>query len=399
MNFKRLIFALVATAMLTGVASAAQPQSKTDKSVEFRPHWSLQLQGGAAATLGETTFSDLISPAAFLSAGYKFMPELGVRVGFGGWQGKGYLPAAGEGYAFNFLQGHADLMLDFSSLVGGFNHRRVATVFMFAGVGVTGCFDNDEAVALYEAGNKADLPYLWENPRAFAMGRLGLGVDFRVCKNLTLNIEANAEYLSDHFNSKKAENLDWQFNLLAGLTVNFGKNHRPSAVYAAEQAAAAELAAQEAARRAAEEAAAKAAAEQAAAEAAAKAAAEQAELDAAEKAKAMRAAVIAENTQNIFFTIGSSVIREEEAQKIEKLAAFLVANPDYRAIVVGYADKETGNSDINTRLSKDRAEKVSAVLAEAGVPMERISTAFKGDKVQPYGQENDKNRVVICTID
>ena len=42
-------------------------------------------------------------------------------------------------------------------------------------------------------------------------------------------MELNANMLSDKYNSKKAGNLDWQFNALAGFTFRFGKNHKKAA--------------------------------------------------------------------------------------------------------------------------------------------------------------------------
>ena len=86
MNSKRILLFFV-TAALPIIMSAQQ--SKKDEPVEFRPHWSIQLQGGAAYTLGETSFGDLLSPAVFVNANYKFIPALGLRLGIGGWQGKG----------------------------------------------------------------------------------------------------------------------------------------------------------------------------------------------------------------------------------------------------------------------------------------------------------------------
>ena len=65
MDPKRILLVFVA-AVLPLVMSAQQ--SKTDETVEFRPHWSLQLQVGAAYTLGETSFGDLVSPAVFVNA-------------------------------------------------------------------------------------------------------------------------------------------------------------------------------------------------------------------------------------------------------------------------------------------------------------------------------------------
>lgn len=400
MNAKRLIFTLMATVLFAGGVGAHQ--SKTDKSVEFRPHWQLQLQGGAAYTLGEANFGDLVSPAAFLSAGYKFHPAWGVRVGLGGWQGKGCAVAANRIYKYDFVQGNADLMLDFSSLVGGFNHRRVCSVFAFAGLGILGGVNNEQAVALADAGEP--LSYVWRDSKCFAAGRLGLGVDFRVGEYVNLNIEANSAFLSDHFNSKKAGNLDWQFNLLAGVSFRFGKNHRESAIYAAELAAAEAAAKAAAEKRAAEKAeeeriaAEKAAAEKALAEkrAAEQAAAEKAEAEriAAEK----RIAMAKEHSENIFFRIGSANIRKSEMKKLDALVEWMKSNADYRVEVVGYADKETGSAAVNKRLSAVRAENVCKYLVKAGVESERIAIDHKGDTVQPFDSPS-QNRVVICTLE
>ena len=384
MKFRQLTLILVAAFAFVGVSFAQQ--SKTDESVEFRPHWSLQVQGGAAYTLGETNFGDLISPAVYLNAGYKFHHGLGVRFGIGGWQAKGYVVLPQQGYSYNFLQGNIDFVVDLSSLIGGFNHRRVASVFAFAGLGLNGGINNKQAVAIQEA-NPRELSYLWNPTKFFVAGRLGLGVDFRCSDLISVNLEANTNFLSDHFNSKKAENLDWHFNLLAGVTFRFGKNYRPSKVYAEKVAA----------EKAAAEAAAKAAAEKAAAEAAAaKAAAEQAER---ERAAAERAQLIAENSQNVFFQIGKSYISREEGKKIDTLAEWLKANPSYSVEVVGYADKETGYTALNKKLSERRAANVKARLLAAGIAEERIVTDHKGDTVQPFGEKSAKNRVVICTLE
>ena len=385
MKFRQLTLILVATIAFVGVSFAQQ--SKSDESVEFRPHWSLQVQGGAAYTLGETNFGDLISPAAYLHAGYKFHHGLGVRFGIGGWQGKGYAVMQQQGYSYKFLQGNIDFMVDLSSLIGGFNHRRVASVFAFAGLGLNGGIDNKKAVEIKDA-NPNELDYLWSPTKFFVAGRLGLGVDFRCSDIISVNLEANTNFLSDHFNSKRADNLDWHFNLLAGITFRFGKCYRPSKVYAAKVAA----------EKAAAEAAAKAAAEKAAAE---KAAAEKAAAEKAEKERlaAERAAIITEHSQNVFFTIGSSYIRRDEGKKLDTLAEWLKANPSFCVDVVGYADKETGNTTLNKKLSERRAANVKARLLAAGIAEERITTEHHGDTVQPFGENNVKNRVVICTLE
>ena len=392
---KRLFMIAVALLVLGGAANAQQ--SKSDETLEFRPHVSLGVQGGAAYTLGEASFAKLLSPAAQLSATYHFHHAFGVRVGLSGWQGKGGLVVSEDIYRFNYGQLSADFTMDLASLISGFDHQRVFSPYLFAGIGGAYGFNN-EAVSLAKT-YAAALPYVWDS-KAFVVGRAGAGVDFWVSKAIALGLEANANFYSDKFNSKQAGKgllADWQFNLLAGVKFRLGDNTRPSAVYAA-QVAAAEAAAAAAAALAAEKAAAeKAAAEKAAAEKAAaeKAAAEKA---AAEKAAAEKAAIAAENSEDVFFTIDSYYIRSNEGKKLEKLAAWMKANPDFNVTLVGYADKKTGTYEINQRISERRANAVKDRLVKLGVPAERIMTFFKGDTVQPFA-ENAKNRVVICALE
>ena len=111
------------------------------------------------------------------------------------------------------------------------------------------------------------------------------------------------------------------------------------------------------------------------------------------------AQLIAENSQNVFFQIGKSYISREEGKKIDTLAEWLKANPSYSVEVVGYADKETGYTALNQKLSERRAANVKARLLAAGIAEERIVTDHKGDTVQPFGEKSAKNRVVICTLE
>ena len=394
----RLMVVAVLLVFAGGVASAQQ--SKSDETLEFRPHWSIGVQGGAAYTLGEAQFGKLISPAAALNFQWQFHHAFGLRLGLGGWQGKGAVVIPEEHiYPFRYAQLNADVLMDLTSLIGGFDNNRVCSAYVFAGLGGAYGFDNKVA-----APYQASLKNYWES-KFFVPGRVGLGVDFRLTKGISLGIEGNTNFYSDKFNSKLEEKspLDWQFNVLAGLKFNLGSNTRPSKAYAekvakAEAEAAAAAAKAEAEKAAAEKAAAeKAAAEKAAAEKAAaeKAAAEQA---AAEKAAAEKAAIAAENSKDIVFTIGSTYIRKAEDAKLASLVEWLNANPDFSVVVVGYADKKTGSSKGNLELSKKRANAVAARLMKLGVDESRVSIDFKGDTVQPF-EANDMNRVVVCTVE
>ena len=405
MKITRLIVVAMLLALAGGVASAQQ--SKTDETQEFKPHWSLGVQGGVSQTLGESKFGKLLSPSAVLSAQWHFHHALGLRLGVGGWQGKGAVVVPETVvYPYRYMQLNADFVMDLAGLFGGFNHKRVCSPYVFAGVGGTYGFDNKAAAAYADK-----LPYYWDS-KFFVPGRFGLGVDFWLGDVVSIGLEGDANVFSDRYNSKKGDNVDWQFNLLAGLKFRLGKNTRPSKVYAekvAAQEAAAEaerLAAERlAAEKAAEEA--RIAAEKAAEEAriaAEKAAAEKAaaEKAAAEKAAAERLAKAKEafdtaNVKDIYFLIGSADVRKTQELKLRKIAELLNEYPEYTVLFVGYADNATGSKARNLELSKMRADAAKARLVELGVDPSRIAVDYKGCTIQPY-QKAEESRVAICTL-
>ena len=176
----------ILAALLLASTTSLFAQKETEK-IEFRPHWYMQVQGGIGHTIGEGKFSDLVSPAAALSAGYRFTPVWGLRGGFSGWQGKGCWVNPRQEYKFNYAQLNAEATFDIANCLGGFNHKRFFNPYLFAGIGVNMAFNNDDAVALNEAGNK--LQYLWDDTKAFVAGRLGVGMDFRICDAVAFNLE------------------------------------------------------------------------------------------------------------------------------------------------------------------------------------------------------------------
>ena len=397
---------VVALLMLGSVAFAQQ--SVSDEKVEFRPHWGLNVKGGASYTMGEALFGKMISPAAQLSATYDFHHAMGVRFGLSGWQGKGTVVVTDEIYRFHFLQLNADYVLNIANLIEGFKHDRVWSPYVFAGIGGAYGLDN-KAAGKYMPQYQTVLSKYWEKAPFFVV-RAGAGVDYWMTEKVALGFEANTNMYPEKFNSKGGydksgapkNNPDLQFSALLGVKIRFGGNTAPSKAYAAkveaEAAEAARLAAEaaEAERLAAEKAAAEAEAARIAAE---KAEAERlaAEKAAAEAAAAERAKVCAEQTTNVFFTIGSYTVRKSEEAKIIKLVNFLNENLDYTVDLVGYADKGTGSAARNMYVSKLRAEAVKAKMVELGVAPERIAATYVGDTEQPFA-ENDMNRAIICTL-
>ena len=372
MNVKRMILAVALVAGATAAfAQKEGTKDKHDETITFRPHWFMRVQGGIGYTLGENDFGKLTSPAVALQAGRRFTPVWGLRFGLSGLQGKGSWVAPRTDYDFNYVQLGADAVVDLGNWIGGFNHRRFWNPYLFAGVGGKVGFNNDEAVALADAGN--DLQYLWRDSRFFGVGRMGLGMDFRICEAVAFNLEGNANVLSDHFNSKKAGNADWQFNLLAGVTIRFGKGHakkaEPAPVVVPPPAPKPQPQPEP-----------------------------QPEPKPVEKTVPVEVKKPEPMQQDVFFALNSSVIREGEKSKIEALATYLKENAEAKVTVTGYADKETGNPRYNQTLSQKRAEAVAAVLKAAGIDEARITVDAKGDTVQPFGS-SAQNRVAICVTE
>ncbi|CDE09554.1 putative uncharacterized protein [Prevotella sp. CAG:485] len=97
------------------------------------------------------------------------------------------------------------------------------------------------------------------------------------------------------------------------------------------------------------------------------------------------------------FTINSSTIMPTEEVNVYNMAEWLKANPNEKVTIVGYADKDTGTSEYNMKLSERRANAVADALVNTyGISRDRLNIRFDGSDVQPYST-NDWNRIVIFT--
>ncbi len=106
--------------------------------------------------------------------------------------------------------------------------------------------------------------------------------------------------------------------------------------------------------------------------------------------------------QNVFFLINRYDIRPEEMEKVEECVAYLNKYPEAKIDITGYADKNTGNATINLRLSKQRVNAVYDALIQRGIAADRINKDYKGDTVQPFGNDEAnyrKNRCTICVAE
>ena len=381
MRIRNLLIAIL-TVSSTVAFAQEQRQIKEEGKTVFKPHWFMQVQAGAAHTVGEADFTDLISPAAAVNVGYKFAPAFGARLGVSGWQAKAGWVTPSQTYQYKYLQGNLDLMADLSTLFCGFNPKRVFNGYIFGGVGLNHAFDNDEANALDTRSH--ELEYLWQDKQNLVAGRMGLGCDLRLNDRLAINIEGNANVLSDKFNSKKAGNCDWQFNVLVGLNIKLGKSYKKTApVYYEPEPIVEQPKPQPVVKQPEPE----------------PVAVEQPKTTPViEKEQPEKEAVIEPMKKSIFFALNSAKIQDDQMIKISSLIEYLEKHPAAKVTVTGYADADTGNSRINGELSKKRANNVAEILKAKGVAADRITVDYKGDTVQPYTTP-EENRVSICVAE
>ena len=358
---------------------------------QFFPDWYIGIKGGVGETIGETSWDQLLSPAAALNIGYQFTPVFGLRGDLSGWQAKGALPLYGDVYKFNYAQAALDATFDIANLFAGYKER-IINPYIFVGAGANYRFNNDEANAIASHFYKDN--YLWDGGKVSLLGRAGLGIDFRLSDTVAIELEGVANGYSDKFNSKVGDIFDYQINALAGLKFTFGAAKKKAAALAAVEAEAARLAAERAAAEAARLAAERAAAEKAAADAeAARLAAERAaaERAAAEAAARARARAI---TENVLFVIDQWKIRPSEQEKIDHVVSVMNQYPEAVVTISAYADKQTGNPRWNMTLSQRRAEVVADALKAAGIAASRITTEYFGDTVNPF-ETAPENRVSV----
>jgi outer membrane protein OmpA-like peptidoglycan-associated protein len=373
--------------LFLGVLSAsAQAEQKGTTEYVFQPHWYITLQGGGQYTLGEGKFGDLLSPTAQIGVGYNFTKVVGLRLAVNAWQSKGVIklddtdmsPAQSyEGkWKWNYVAPSLEFTFNLSNIVCNYNPNRLLNVYALIGGGANIGFKNDEAqtvenqIIAYQNSNsnlvydgKQNMRYLWDGTKVRPFGKAGLLFDFRVSDKVSINIEGNANTLSDKYNSKKAGNWDWYFNALAGVKINLGKTYTTRFIPDPEP----EIRYVE------------------------KVVEKVVEVPAKVEVKP-----IEKMRRDIFFTINSFKVRETEAEKIKDIADYLNANPRAKVEVTGYADAGTGNNRINDRLAKQRADVVvKTLMNDYNISANRIFFDSKGSRVQPFA-ENDLNRVTIC---
>ncbi len=97
--------------------------------------------------------------------------------------------------------------------------------------------------------------------------------------------------------------------------------------------------------------------------------------------------VVAPAKNSVYFDFDAYTVKPEFKVILEEHAKYLRANPSLKARVEGNAD-ERGSKEYNHVLGKRRAEAVSQVLRQNGVPPERLEVVSRGEE-NPRRQGHD----------
>ena len=350
MQFKNV---LAAAALALGVSVPAGAQTTEDDGLDYKPypHMFVGVQGGAQTTFTNYDNLKLITPTASVSFGAFFTPVVGARLHFNGWQNKGGFKDATQDfkYDYKYATSDLDLMLNLSTLFGKKNYYPL-NVYLIGGIGLNYAWDNDDAYA-----NKNLMPLAYKNDRLSHNARVGAMLDWNLMKNLSLNLEVNANSLGDRYNSKTNGKDDWQLNAQVGLAVKFGYKKKEVKEEWATRV-------------------------------------DTIWYDDVAYTPRVEDGTI---TWNVFYEIRESDFNDPDAQ-LANIGAFLKDHRECKVTIKSYADVQTGNPKINMGYSQQRSEKAVKALVDAGVDHSIIKAEYFGDTVQPFA-ENDKNRVSIIT--
>ena len=350
MQFKNV---LAVAALALGVSVPAGAQTTEDDGLDYKPypHMFVGVQGGAQTTFTNYDNLKLITPTASVSFGAFFTPVVGARLHFNGWQNKGGFKNATQDfkYDYKYATSDLDLMLNLSTLFGKKNYYPL-NVYLIGGIGLNYAWDNDDAYA-----NKNLMPLAYKDGRLSHNARVGAMLDWNLMKNLSLNLEVNANSLGDRYNSKTNGKDDWQLNAQVGLAVKFGYKKKEVKEEWATRV-------------------------------------DTIWYDDVAYTPRVEDGTI---TWNVFYEIRESDFNDPDAQ-LANIGAFLKDHRECKVTIKSYADVQTGNPKINMGYSQQRSEKAVKALVDAGVDPSIIKAEYFGDTVQPFA-ENDKNRVSIIT--
>ena len=350
-------FVTAALALLT--AGAAVAQDNTQGALKSYSY--VEAQGGVQLTATDASMTKLMTPTVAVSLGHYFTPAVGARLHVNAWQSKSGFSATDQFYKWKYITPDLDLLVNLTNLITKTSSHPLNVIFV-GGLGLNYAWDNDEFKALNVSPQ--DAPLAWDENRLSHNLRAGLRLETDVTKPLGLSLEVNANSTSDRFNSKTNDQDDWQFTAMLGVSYRFGRRYQKCCAAPAPVAQ------------------------------------EVVEVVPAvpvvvEKPEPKQVVKTESLHEEIFYVICKSDPTESGTEQLKRVVEYQKKFPEAKIYIVGYADKGTGNPEINQMYAERRAAQCKDALVNIyGCNAAQIVIDSKGDTVQPFA-ENDKNRCVI----
>ena len=351
-------------------SNAVMAQDCCKEGGHLKSYSFVEAQGGLQWTTTDAKIDKLLMPVGALSIGHYFSPAIGARLHVSGLQAKGRFEQFDKDYKWNYFTTDADLLVNLSSLFSK-NYSRPLNVIFVGGLGLVNYWKNDDLQEII-AQQPALAPLARDNHHHLSHNlRAGLRLETNVTKPLGVSLEIDANSMEDRFNGKTNDADDWMIAGLIGISYRFGYKKEcckkeapapvPEPVPVVEEPAPVPV-----------------------------------PVVVEEKKPEPKAVTKTETLHEaIFYVICKSNPVPGGNGEMQRVADFMNKYKDAKVMVVGYADKGTGNAKLNKMYSERRAaECKDALVNKFGCDASRITIDSKGDTVQPF-TENDKNRCVI----
>ncbi len=366
---------------------------------EAEKKWTDNIFVGAGVGIMSVFNDGMNSPTLNINVqvGKYITPTWGIRAELSGaWQSLETQSTGYSNYCKKFGELNLDAILNLNSLFGNKNYERPFDVYLFGGPtlnlsrAVSGGIAYVGSYTESTAGNETTTSVTmtpeyyvsYQGAKLRVGATVGLGLAYNVNEYWAVNLEARAGVTPSIFgwgsDCRKAEATG---RLTVGCAYTFGGKHFTPAIAKVDQAAINEEVNKyrnELAQAQSELANAKNAL---------------ASVEEKEPVEIIKEVQVA-GPRAIFFKIGSAKIDDYGMVNIQLAAKILKANPEKKYKIAGYADKATGSSSTNQKLSEKRAQAVYDALIAEGVSESQIELVGFGGTENMFGKDY-LNRVVI----
>lgn len=358
------IFVIALAALMTAMSANAQfydpnkNKAKAKPASEFNPDWFINLQGGIQLP-NTPGMGRLVAPTFSLNAGRNITSLASARLGIEGCNSRVFNEYTGKKTTFKFFTTSADAMLNLSNCFSCTSCP--VNFYLIAGVG-----------ANWSAMETTNSSHFSPNLR------LGGMADWRINRNLALNLEYRADNTNDQFNGRlETGTHDWYTSILLGISLVL-PDSKPAVVKEDNSAQIAALN-----------------------DEINKLRAENLELRNRKPEVEVKTVEVEKKVTEkiavlpyVFFDCGKTNISKQQAANVKAIADYMKSNKETKVTITGYASPE-GNPEKNQALSDERAKAVAKMLTEKyNIDASRISTAA-GGATSDILPEADLNRVCV----